>query len=69
MRSFTLKFLNLLIFSFVDLSGDLLEQLSKLKEELDALAQAREKVIFPQSTLSVKPTLSNPPYVLIVIRL
>nr|XP_022314961.1 glutamine-rich protein 2-like isoform X3 [Crassostrea virginica] len=33
----------------LNLSGDLLEQISKLKEELDALAQAREKGIHTKS--------------------
>ena len=39
--------------SFADLSGDLLEQISKLKEELDALAQAREKVGYPVECLKL----------------
>lgn len=45
--------------SFADISGDLLEQISKLKEELDALAQAREKVGYGVECL--KLSTASPP--------
>eukprot|EP00105_Crassostrea_gigas_P040528 XP_019924676.1 PREDICTED: glutamine-rich protein 2 isoform X6 [Crassostrea gigas] len=50
----------------LNLSGDLLEQLSKLKEELDALAQAREKGLSTKSHLDDQESLVHNTHVTVL---